>query len=80
MQKGLSNQTIRYIWNILNSIIVVDGFKSFFVDVGPNLTKDIKDTGRKPAEMECGERNVDSMSLETVDKMEIIAVVNRSTN
>lgn len=59
---------------------VADDFNSFFVDIWPNLAKEIKHTGKTIEEIECNERKVDSMSLETVDRREIIDVVNSSTS
>lgn len=59
---------------------IVDGFNHFFVDVGPDLAKETKGTGKIAEEVARGERNSNSISLETVDRREIIEIVRNSAN
>ncbi len=56
---------------------VVDGFNSFFVDVGPTLAKEISNTGKRFSVEYCGDKIIDSMSLGTVNKKEIIVLLNK---
>lgn len=59
---------------------VVDGFNNFFVDAGPKLANEICNTGKSFDVENCGESNCAAISLGTVEKEDIIDMVNKCMN
>ena len=56
---------------------VVDGFNEFFVNVGPKLAQEIKHTLPEKSCADYIERNPNSFNLGTVEKKEIMEIVNK---
>ena len=61
---------------ISNMNDVVDGFNEFFVNVGPKLAQEIKNTLPEKSCADYIERNPNSINLGTVEKKEIMKIVN----
>lgn len=65
---------------LTNMNVVVDKFNNFFVNVGPQLAKEIKYTGMKYSVMDQVDRNPHSFVLGTVEGKEIIEIVSKYMN
>ena len=62
--------------NIVNKQIIADGFNKFFVNVGPNLAKNILGVNNAASVYDsCGQQNLNSMFINPVNEAEVIRII-----